>query len=64
MEEMLTGMFIGKPPGDHDRSVDSSTSVSCQLFSVPTRDVLDDRPAARLSARPDGIASLGRATTP
>ena len=36
IEEMLTNMFIGKPPGNHDRILDFSTAVTGTLFFVPS----------------------------
>ena len=45
LEQMLTNMFIGKPPGNHDRILDFSTAVTGNLFFVPTTDFLDDPPA-------------------
>ncbi len=45
-EEMLRNMFIGKPPGNHDRILDFSTAVTGSLFFVPTRQFLDDGPSA------------------
>jgi porphyrinogen peroxidase len=50
IEQMLTNMFIGKPPGNHDRILDFSTAVTGNLFFVPTADFLDDPPA------PPGVA--------
>jgi len=41
-EQMLTNMFVGKPPGNHDRILDFSTAVTGTLFFVPTTDFLDD----------------------
>jgi len=46
-EQMLTNMFIGDPPGNHDRILDFSTAVTGSLFFVPSADFLDDPPAAR-----------------
>jgi len=43
-ERMLTNMFIGDPPGNHDRILDFSTAVTGSLFFVPTADFLDDPP--------------------
>lgn len=40
--KMLTNMFIGDPPGNHDRILDFSTAVTGTLFFVPTRNMLDD----------------------
>jgi porphyrinogen peroxidase len=51
IEEMLRNMFIGKPPGNHDRVLDYSTAVTGGLFFVPTEDYLDDLPSP---AEPDG----------
>jgi putative iron-dependent peroxidase len=45
IEQMLTNMFIGKPPGNHDRLLDFSTAVTGNLFFVPTVELLDDAPA-------------------
>ena len=50
---MLTNMFIGKPPGNHDRILDFSTAVTGGLFFVPTAEFLDDPPA------PAGSLSIG-----
>jgi putative iron-dependent peroxidase len=44
LEQMLTNMFIGKPPGNYDRILDFSTAVTGNLFFVPTVDFLDDPP--------------------
>jgi putative iron-dependent peroxidase len=46
IEQMLQNMFIGKPPGNHDRILDFSTAVTGGLFFVPTADFLDAPPAA------------------
>jgi putative iron-dependent peroxidase len=46
IEQMLTNMFIGKPPGNHDRILDFSTAVTGSLFFVPTVDALEDPPPA------------------
>ena len=56
---MLRNMFIGNPPGNHDRILDFSTAVTGNLFFVPTADFLDD------PAYPDaslGIGSLKEAS--
>jgi putative iron-dependent peroxidase len=44
IEQMLTNMFIGNPPDNHDRILDFSTAVTGSLFFVPTIDVLEDPP--------------------
>ncbi len=60
IEEMLTNMFIGKPPGTTDRILDFSTAVTGTLFYVPTADFLDDPPPAPApAAAEDGDGSLG-----
>ena len=49
IEQMLTNMFVGKPPGNHDRILDFSTAVTGTLFFVPAAGFLDDPPAATTS---------------
>ncbi len=44
IEEMLTNMFIGKPPGNTDRVLDFSTALTGTLFYAPSADFLDDPP--------------------
>jgi porphyrinogen peroxidase len=46
IEQMLTNMFIGNPPGNYDRVLDFSTAVTGSLFFVPDADFLDDPPPA------------------
>jgi len=43
-EQMLTNMFIGDPPGNHDRILDFSTAVTGSLYFTPPADFLDDLP--------------------
>jgi putative iron-dependent peroxidase len=50
IEEMLTNMFIGKPPGTTDRILDFSTALTGNLFYVPSIDFLDDPPDAPAAA--------------
>jgi porphyrinogen peroxidase len=50
VEQMLRNMFIGRPPGNHDRILDFSTATTGGLFFVPTVDFLDGLPA-RAGAR-------------
>jgi len=40
-ELMLTNMFIGRPPGNHDRLLDFSTAVTGTLFFVPSQTLLE-----------------------
>lgn len=49
-EQMLRHMFIGNPPGNHDRILDFSTAVTGTLFFVPTAEFLDDPPPLPTSA--------------
>jgi putative iron-dependent peroxidase len=46
IETMLENMFIGDPPGNHDRILDFSTPVTGSLFFTPTQDFLDALPDA------------------
>ena len=41
IEEMLRNMFIGNPPGNHDRVLDYSTAATGTLFFVPTTNQLE-----------------------
>ncbi|WP_314146035.1 Dyp-type peroxidase [uncultured Leifsonia sp.] len=48
IERMLERMFIGDPPGAHDRILDFSTAATGNVFFAPARellDSLDDSPA-------------------
>jgi putative iron-dependent peroxidase len=45
-ERMLENMFVGNPPGNHDRILDFSTAVTGGLFFAPPADFLDDLPLA------------------
>src|SRR5207247_1651097 len=58
IEQMLTNMFIGKPPGNYDRILDFSTAVTGNLFFVPTVEFLDDPPAPGAPARVRGVDLL------
>ena len=44
IEQMLRNMFLGNPPGNHDRILDFSTPLTGNLFFVPTADFLEDPP--------------------
>ncbi|MGK2318843.1 Dyp-type peroxidase [Gordonia rhizosphera] len=56
-EQMLRKMFIGDPPGNHDRLLDFTTAVSGAQFYTPTVDFLENLPdppeAERQSADAD-----------
>jgi porphyrinogen peroxidase len=60
-EQMLRKMFIGDPPGNHDRILDFSTAVTGNLFFVPSATFLEDpeeamRAAERSDAEPTTTA--------
>ena len=57
LEQMLTNMFIGNPPGNYDRILDFSTATTGGLFFVPTVEFLDD-PAAQAGAARSTDADL------
>jgi putative iron-dependent peroxidase len=66
IEQMLSNMFIGKPPGTTDRLLDFSTALTGGLFFVPAGEFLDDPPtpsgapaAAAVGAAPTSESSLG-----
>lgn len=42
IEKMLRNMFIGNPPGNHDRLLDFSRAVSGNLFFAPPAGFLED----------------------
>jgi porphyrinogen peroxidase len=58
IEQMLRNMFIGKPPGNHDRVLDFSTAVTGSLFFVPSATFLDDDHAVQPAAA-DGSLGIG-----
>ena len=55
-EQMLANMFLGSPPGNHDRILDFSTAVTGCLFFAPSQDFLSDLPA------PPALAAAGTAS--
>ncbi len=42
LEQMLTNMFVGNPPGNYDRILDFSTAITGSLFFVPNVEMLED----------------------
>jgi porphyrinogen peroxidase len=58
IEQMLTNMFTGKPPGTYDRILDFSTAITGNLFFVPSADFLDDPPDPWAGDGSLGIGSL------
>jgi putative iron-dependent peroxidase len=67
IETMLENMFIGNPPGNHDRVLDFSTALTGGLFFVPTVDFLEAPPGSSTDAPPtttgkaqaDGSLAIG-----
>jgi putative iron-dependent peroxidase len=60
IERMLRRMFVGEPPGNHDRILDFSTAVTGSLFFVPPADFLETPTSTRgPSGRPDGSLGIG-----
>jgi putative iron-dependent peroxidase len=59
IERMLANMFVGSPPGNHDRILDFSTPVTGALFYVPTAEFLEDPPARPEPPEPDGSLGIG-----
>jgi putative iron-dependent peroxidase len=59
IEEMLTNMFVGSPPGTTDRILDFSTAVTGTLFFVPSSDFLDDPPAGPGPTAQDNSLRIG-----
>ena len=65
IEQMLTNMFIGDPPGTTDRILDFSTAVTGGLFFVPAAEMLEDLTAGAPEAERDARRRArvpGRAT--
>ncbi len=58
-ELMLRNMFLGNPPGNHDRILDFSTAVTGSLFFIPTADFLDDPPPLRSIAAAESDDDTG-----
>jgi putative iron-dependent peroxidase len=64
IEQMLTNMFIGKPPGMTDRILDFSKAITGNLYFIPTVEFLDDPPipgavASATAADRESDGSLG-----
>ncbi|GAA4752129.1 Dyp-type peroxidase [Gordonia alkaliphila] len=57
-ERMLENMFLGDPPGNHDRLLDFTTAVTGAQFFAPSADFLDDLPPAPSTGGSLGIGSL------
>jgi len=65
IEQMLTNMFLGNPPGTTDRILEFSTAVTGNLFFAPTAAFLDDPPAPGGPAEPieDEVVQPGEASS-
>jgi porphyrinogen peroxidase len=71
IEQMLTNMFVGNPPGNTDRILDFSTPLTGNLFFVPNADFLDNPPGgdegageAEAAREPAAPHSPARAAAP
>jgi porphyrinogen peroxidase len=58
-EQMLTNMFVGRPPGNYDRILDFSRAVTGNLFFVPSATLLE-----ALAQAPAGQAIAAAAEAP
>ena len=56
-EHMLRNMFLGDPPGNHDRLLDFTTAVSGVQFFAPTVEFLDSPPPLPVADDPGPPAS-------
>jgi porphyrinogen peroxidase len=67
IEQMLTNMFVGRPPGNYDRLLDFSRAVTGNLFFVPSstflEDVTADLPAAAAPVEPNAHIETAPAQT-
>jgi len=59
IEQMLTNMFVGLPPGNYDRLLDVSRAVTGTLFFVPSATFLDNVPAQMPAKQAHGPSSSG-----
>lgn len=57
IEQMLTNMFIGNPPGNTDRILDFSRAVTGNLFFVPSAGFLDNPPGTAVEAAISGASA-------
>jgi putative iron-dependent peroxidase len=59
IEQMLTNMFVGRPPGNYDRLLDFSRAVTGNLFFVPSATFLEG-----VSAEPETAVKKPQSTPP
>jgi len=68
IEQMLTNMFVGRPPGNYDRLLDFSRAVTGNLFFVPSGTFLDgvtpEQPAAGIVADPAAAVDVRQSSPP
>jgi porphyrinogen peroxidase len=71
IEQMLTNMFVGRPPGNYDRLLDFSRAATGNLFFVPSSTFLDDvtadLPTTGVPVEPDApeiVSAKGSQLTP
>ena len=57
IEQMLTNMFVGQPPGNYDRLLDFSRAISGNLFFVPSATFLESLGDERVAAAPPSATS-------
>src|SRR3984885_12903656 len=50
IEQMLTNMFVGNPPGTYDRVLAFSRALTGPLFFIPSSEFLDDPPVPAIPA--------------
>ena len=63
IEQMLTNMFVGNPPGTHDRVLDFSRALTGTLFFIPSAEFLEDPPALAPALAPPSERSWQEAGT-
>jgi porphyrinogen peroxidase len=61
IEQMLTNMFVGRPPGNYDRLLDFSRAVTGNLFFVPSATFLENVMSNEATAdtAPDSTSRAG-----
>ncbi len=59
IEQMLSNMFIGEPPGNTDRILDFSTALTGSLFFVPSAELLGNIGSAETDDAPATVAAPG-----
>jgi putative iron-dependent peroxidase len=62
IEQMLTNMFVGRPPGNYDRLLDYSKAVTGTLFFVPSATFLENVVAEAVTSLPTSPSSNERGT--